>query len=101
MTEALPDVNFYNFVLMPTARVTYFRTEHLNLYSGLGAGALLSIAEKPEFAPAFYLNAIGVQAGIGHWSAALDLGLLNAMNGTQKIYMLASRIFSISINYSW
>lgn len=101
MTEALPDVNFYNFVLMPTARITYYRTGHLSLYSGLGAGALLSVAEKPELAPAFYLNAIGVQFGSGHWSGAFDLGLMNAMNGPKKIYMLASRIFSISINYSW
>ena len=101
MTEALPDIDYHNLVFMPTVRFTYFRKGLVSMYSGLGAGLLMSISGKAEFAPALNLNCFGVQVGDGHWSGAVDLGMLNAMNGTNKVYLFASRIVSVSINYSW
>lgn len=99
--DPLPDGSFHNIVIMPTARFSYFRKGPVCLYSGLGAGLLVSVGEKAETAPAFYLNFIGLQYGGGHWSGAVDLGALNAINGGRGIFMLASRLISISINYSW
>ena len=53
------------------------------------------------FAMPFVAGGSGVQAGRGHWSASLELGALNAINGTAKVYLLASRAVSVSVNYSW
>lgn len=101
MVEAAPDVNFYNLVVMPTLRLTYLRKGHVSIYSGLGAGMLVSFAQKAELAPAFYINLAGVQIGGAHWSGSIDIGALNSLNGFARVYMLGSRIVSISLNYSW
>lgn len=100
-TEQLPDSKFHNIVIMPTARFCYFHKGPVRLYSGLGAGMLASIGASTELAPAIYLNVIGLQYGNGHWSGAIDLGALNAFDGVRSIYMLGSRLISISVNYSW
>lgn len=96
-----PDTNFSRFALMPTARVTYLRKGPVSLYSGLGAGVLLSVSNNTEAAFALNVNLIGLQAGAGHWYGALELGLMNAFSGMTSIYMLGSRLISASINYAW
>lgn len=101
LVQEKPDGHYRNIVIMPTARFSYFRKGPVSVYSGLGAGLLISVASKAEFSPAFYVNAIGVEYGKGHWSGAIDLGALNAMTDLDNIYMLGSRLVSISINYSW
>ena len=101
MVQTAPDVNFYNLVIMPTLQLAYYRKEPLTIYSGIGAGVLLSVAQSVEAAFAANLNLVGIQLGKGHWSGSVELGLLNAFNGNFDIYMLCSRIVSVSLNYSW
>ena len=96
-----PDSNYYNITFLPTARVTYLNKGPVSLYSGLGAGVLLSVSDSVEAAFALNVNLIGLQAGYGHWYGSLELGLLNAFTGLTKIYMIGSRIISLSINYAW
>ncbi len=92
-----------NFIIMPTVRFNWFQREYVSLYSGLGLGLLVAADNSPaaEFAPAFNFNTIGVQAGKGHWSGSFELGALAALTGLNTIYLVGSRLFSISVNYSW
>ena len=96
-----PDTRYSRFAFMPTARVTYFQNGPVSLYSGLGAGVLLTVSNNTEAAFAFNLNLIGIQVGAGHWYGALDLGLMNAFSGETHFYKLGSRLISLSINYAW
>ncbi|MBR4826466.1 MAG: hypothetical protein IKZ91_01105 [Bacteroidales bacterium] len=101
MVEEAPDVRFYNVVVMPQVRLTYLHKDVISVYSGLGAGVLLSFAQNLELSPALYVNLAGVRLGRGPWSGSVDLGLLNALSSLDKVYMIASRVISVSINYSW
>ena len=101
MLQTAPDSKFYNLVIMPTLQLAYYRKEPVTIYSGIGAGVLLSMSQSVEAAFAANLNLVGVQIGKGNWSGSVELGLLNAFNGNFDIYMLCSRIVSVSLNYSW
>ena len=93
----------YDLSILPTVRFTYLNTEWVRLYSGVGAGLLLTWdnASNCELAPVFNLNFLGVQVGKGHWSGSLDLGMLNSMKNIHRIYMLGSRLISVGVNYRW
>lgn len=93
----------YNITIMPEVRFTFYDKEWVKLYAGLGFGALIAFdnSKGVEAAPAFNLNPLGMWMGKGHWGGALELGMLNALMGTGKIYMLGSRLISVSVNYSW
>lgn len=96
-------VRNYNIVAMPTARFSYLNTRVVSLYSGAGAGLLVALdnAGGSALSPAFNLNLVGVQLGSGHWSGSMELGFMAALSGTNKVYMLGSRLVSISLNYAW
>ncbi|MBQ3941548.1 MAG: hypothetical protein II676_01730, partial [Bacteroidales bacterium] len=70
------------------------------LYSGLGAGLLCALDNQggAEFAPAVNINLFGVQVGKGPISASVELGALNSMFKS-RVYMLGSRLVSVSLNY--
>lgn len=96
-------VNNYNLCVIPMVRFTFFQREWVQLYAGAGIGPLFAFdnARNLEVAPALNLNLLGVQVGKGHWSGSVELGGLSALSGANKIYMLGSRLVSISLNYSW
>ena len=96
-------VRNYDLCILPTVRFTYFRREWVRLYSGVGLGALVTWdnAGGKDMAPALNLNSIGVQVGKGHWCGSVDLGLMAALKGTNRIYMFGSRLVSVSVNYRW
>lgn len=93
----------YNLTFLPNVRFTYFRREWVRLYSGIGAGLLVAFDNEhhTEAAPALDLNLFGIQVGKGPWSGSVQLGLLAALKSGNEIYMLGSRLFSISVNYNW
>ena len=95
------DIKNYNIVLMPTVRFTYFHSQWVNLYSGLGLGMNIACdnSGKAEAAIAFNLNLFSVCAGNEHWFGAVEFGLLNSLKNTNNIYMVGSRILSASIGY--
>ena len=96
-------VRNYNLVAMPTVRFDYFKREMVSLYSGLGAGLLLAFdnAGGSALSPALNLNFIGIQVGKGHWSGGMELGFMAALSSPHKIYMIGSRLVSVSLNYTW
>jgi len=93
----------YNLTLLPNVRFTYFHSDWVRLYSGLGVGLLIAFDNErhTDAAPALDLNLLGVQVGKGAWSGSVQLGLMAALKGGNDIYMLGSRLLSVSVNYSW
>ncbi len=93
----------YNLCFLPTVRFTYFHSQWVNLYSGLSIGMLLAFDNQhnAEVAPAFNLNLIGMCVGNNHWYGTLELGLLNAVRNSNKVYMVGSRIISVGIGYKF
>ena len=83
----------YDLSILPTIRFTYFRSEWVELYAGAAVGLMLAFV--------VCLNPFGVQFGKGAWTGSAEIAPLTALSGSNKIYMLGSRIFSLSINYRW
>ena len=100
--DTVPVRNF-NICMLPTLQLTYFNKEWVELYAGIGIGALIAFdnSHHVEAAPAFDLTLFGMWMGKGHWGGALELGGLNALLNTDKIYMVGSRLISVSFNYRW
>ena len=91
----------YDFSVMPTVRFTWMRSSWVRLCSGLGAGVLFAFdnAGGREFAPVFDLKGIGVQIGKTHWCGSVDFGFMAAVKNMNHIYMMGSRLVSVSVNY--
>lgn len=100
--EPTPSRN-YNLSFIPNVQFTYFAREHVEFYSGIGVGLLVAFDNKggAGVAPVFDLNLFGVRFGKGSWWGAVELGGLNAFTNANNIYMLASRLVSVSLNYRW
>ena len=96
-------VRNYNLVAMPTIRFDYFNHETVSLYSGLGAGLLTAFDNIGGFgiSPAWNLNLLGIEIGRGPWSGAAELGFMTAVADSHRLYMLGSKLISVSINYRW
>jgi len=99
--------NFYNLGLMPTVRFTYFRKGIVTMYSGLGIGLNINGGSEQDYkgrytvcAPLLNITAYAVSVNwLPNWFATFEFGGLNALNGKQEIFMVGSRLFSISIGY--
>lgn len=95
---------FYNLVIMPTIRFTYFFHPNVNIYSGLGFGIDINGGtevnaknEHTEVGLAVNGTVIGVSANYKRWFAAVDLGGMTAFRDKNHVYMAASRIINVSI----
>lgn len=102
-TGASTQSNNYNLTFMPTVQFTYFQSDWVRMYGGVGLGLLYAFnnAGQHRFAPAFSLSPYAIQVGKGHWCGTFELGSLTAMNNLNEIYMAFSRLVSISVNYRW
>ncbi|MBQ9411223.1 MAG: hypothetical protein IJU21_06400 [Bacteroidales bacterium] len=96
-------VNNFNLCILPAVRFTYFRSEWVDIYSGLSLGLLMAFDNRNQFelAPTFNLNLVGVRVGRGHWNGTAEIGLLNALKSANDVYMFGSRLFSVGVNYIW
>lgn len=93
---------FYNVVLMPTIRFTYFFHENVNLYSGLGIGLDINggteknvYGKTTEVGAAVNITLIGISANYDRWFWTVDFGGMYALQNTNKIYMASSRIINV------
>lgn len=93
----------YDLSILPTLRFTCLNTRYVQLYGGLGAGLLIAFdnARQCELAPVVNFTLLGVQVGRGPWSGSLELGGMTALRNANTVYMLGSRLVSVSVNYSW
>ena len=98
------DQHFYNIVLMPTVRFTYFHHPNVNLYSGLGFGMDINggtetnlYGNHTDVGAAVQITAIGVSANYDRWFFTFDLGGLTSLRNTNAIFMACSRILNVGI----
>lgn len=99
-----PKHNFYNIVMMPTIRFTYFHHEYVNLYSGLGLGMDINggteknaMGNTTEVGAALQITVFGVSANYKQWFWTVDFGGLTALRHANYIYMAASRIMNVGL----
>ena len=95
---------FYNLVIMPTIRFTYFHHPNVNIYSGLGIGMDINGGTEVDgkgrhtaLGAAVNLTLVGISANYDRWFCAFDLGGLYALKNANAIYMASSRIMNVSI----
>ncbi len=95
---------FYNLVIMPTIRFTYFHHEYVNIYSGLGIGMdinggteLDGNGRNTAAGAAVNFTLVGVSANYQRWFCAFDFGGMYALKNANAIYMLKSRMLNFSI----
>lgn len=93
---------FYNFVIMPTIRFTYFHHPYVNLYSGLGAGMDINGGTEVDgkgrhtvVGFAVNLTLFGISANYERWFWTVDLGAMFAMQNANTIFMAGSRIINV------
>ena len=100
----LNDQYFYNVVLMPTMRFTYFHHPNVNLYSSLGLGIDINggternaKGELTDVGGALYATVLGMSVNYQRWFMAVDLGGMTALKDKNTIFMAASRMINVSI----
>ncbi len=103
ITGAVRNVNNYDLSLLPIVRFDYFNHETVSLYSGIGLGLLMAFdnAGGFELSPVSNFSLIGAEVGRGHWAGAAELGFMTALYAGNKVFMLGSRLISVSVNYRW
>jgi len=96
-------VRNYNVSLVPTFQFRILDTEWVDLWTGLGAGVLIAFdnARQVELAPEVNFTLLGVEVGKGPWTGTLELGGMNALRNANQVYLLGSRLLSVSVNYRW
>ena len=95
---------FYNAVIMPTVRFTYFHHEYVNIYSGLGIGMDINGGTETDgrgkhtaVGAAVNFTLVGISANYKRYFVAFDYGGMYALKNANAIYMLKSRMFNLSI----
>ena len=93
----------YDLSILPTLRLTCLNTRYVQLYGGFAAGLMVAFdnAKNKETAPVVNITLLGVQVGKGPWSGSLELGGMTSLRNANQVYMLGSRLISVSVNYSW
>lgn len=96
--------HFFNIVLMPTIRFTYFYHENVNLYSGLGLGMDINGGTETnakghhtDVGAALNLTVFGVSANYKRWFWTVDFGGLYALKNANTIFMVSSRIMNVGL----
>ncbi|MBQ1913154.1 MAG: hypothetical protein II171_06310 [Bacteroidales bacterium] len=102
-TGDVTPVRSYNVSLVPTFQFRILDTEWVDLWTGLGAGVLIAFdnARQVELAPEVNFTLLGVEVGKGPWTGTLELGGMNALRNANQVYLLGSRLLSVSVNYRW
>ena len=96
--------HFYNLVIMPTVRFTYFHHEYVNLFSGLGIGMDINggsetntKGQRTDVGAAVNITVFGVSANYDRWFGTVEFGGLYALKNANTIFMASSRIINVSI----
>ena len=95
---------FYNIVIMPTIRFTYFHHEYVNLYSGLGIGLGINggsetngYGRHTDVGAAVNITVFGVSANYQRWFWTVDFGGLYSLKDANTIFMASSRIINVGL----
>ena len=95
---------FYNAVIMPTIRFTYFHHENVNFYSGLGIGLDINggtetnaFGNHTDVGAAINLTVFGISANYQRWFWTVDCGGLYALKNMNTIFLMSSRIVNVGM----
>ena len=95
---------FYNLVIMPTIRFTYYHHEFVNLYSGLGVGMDINGGTERDcrgrrtvVGGAVNLTVFGISANYNRWFWTVDFGGMFALRDANTIFMAGSRIINVGL----
>ena len=95
---------FYNLVIMPTVRFTYFHHPNVNIYSGLGIGLGINggtevngQGKNTDVGAAANFTIVGVSANYKRWFVAFDYGGLYSLKNANYIFMAKSRMLNLSV----
>lgn len=95
---------FYNAVIMPTIRFTYFHHENVNFYSGLGVGLDINggtetnaLGNHTDVGAAINLTVFGISANYQRWFWTVDCGGLYALKNMNSIFLMSSRIVNMGM----
>ena len=95
---------FYNAVIMPTIRFTYFHHENVNFYSGLGIGLDINggtetnaLGNHTDVGAAINLTIFGISANYQRWFWTVDCGGLYALKNMNTIFLMSSRIVNVGM----
>jgi hypothetical protein len=95
---------FYNAVIMPTIRFTYFHHENVNFYSGLGVGLDINggtetnaLGNHTDVGAAINLTVFGISANYQRWFWTIDCGGLYALKNMNTIFLMSSRIVNVGM----
>lgn len=98
------DQFFYNAVIMPTIRFTYFHHENVNFYSGLGIGLDINggtetnaLGNNTDVGAAINLTVFGISANYQRWFWTVDCGGLYALKNMNTIFLMSSRIVNVGM----
>lgn len=96
--------HFYNVVIMPTVRFTYFHHEYVDIYSGLGAGLNINGGTETDIfgrhtvcAPVVDIRLLGFGFNYQRYFVNLDFGGMYSLQNMNTVFMLKSRMFTASI----
>jgi len=95
---------FYNVVIMPTIRFTYFHHPYVNIYSGLGFGMDINggteknaKGHKTDVGAAINLTLVGFSFNYDRWFATIEFGGMYALKNKNTIFMASSRMINVGI----
>jgi len=94
--------HFYNIVIMPTVRFTYYHHPNVNLYSGLGFGMGINggtetnaAGHHTDIGAAVNITLFGVSANYNRWFWTVDFGGLYSLRDMNTIFLASSRIINV------
>lgn len=95
--------NFYNILILPTCRFTYYNIKYLSLYSAIGVGLDINggteknvFGKKTDYSVAISLALLGISANYQRWFWTLEYGGTYALKGQNDVFLFKSRMFTLS-----
>ena len=99
-----PGHYFYNVILMPTVRFTYFHHDYVNIYSGLGFGMGINggtetnaKGQKDVVGAAIDLTLVGLSVNYKQWFTTFEFGGLYSLQNSNVIFLAGSRMFTVGM----
>jgi len=97
------DHNFYNILILPSARFTYYNQKYVSLYSSVGLGLDINggtetnmWGKKTDYSFACSIALLGVSANYQRWFWTLEYGGTYALKNQNEVFLLKSRMFTLS-----
>ena len=93
---------FYNLVIMPTIRFTYYHHEYVNIHSGLGFGMCINggtekngKGDKTDVGAAVNFTVLGFSFNYDRWFWTVEFGGMYALRDFNTIFMASSRMINV------